>query len=199
MKKTILYVHGKGGSYKEAEQYVKNCEGYEIVGVDYEVDFPWIVEKKIKAEYDKLHKSNKDIYIIANSVGAYFTMHTLQNHEIKKALFISPIVDMERLIMDMMSWANVSEKDLCEQGEIETEFGETLSWQYLEYVRKNPIIWNVPTEILYAGNDNLTSRQTIESFATEHNANLTIMKNGEHWFYTEEQLAFLDNWMRNAI
>jgi len=83
MKKTILYVHGKGGSYKEAEQYVKNCEGYEIVGVDYEVDFPWIVEKKIKAEYDKLHENNKDIYIIANSVGAYFTMHTLQNHEIK--------------------------------------------------------------------------------------------------------------------
>jgi len=25
------------------------------------------------------------------------------------------------------------------------------------------------------------------------------MENGEHWFHTEEQLAFLDNWMRGAF
>lgn len=58
------------------------------------------------------------------------------------------------------------------------------------YVRENPISWNVPTEILYAGNDNLTSRQTVDRFINNHNSNLTIMENGEHWFHTDEQLAF---------
>ena len=67
------------------------------------------------------------------------------------------------------------------------------------YVRENPISWNVPTEILYAGNDNLTSRQTVDRFVNSHNSNLTVMDNGEHWFYTDEQLAFLDNWMKKAV
>ncbi len=25
---------------------------------------------------------------------------------------------------------------------------------------------------------------------------LTIMKNGEHWFHTEEQMKFLDSWIK---
>ena len=35
MKKAILYIHGKGGSHLEAEQYRKNCFGFDIFGVDY--------------------------------------------------------------------------------------------------------------------------------------------------------------------
>ncbi len=95
--------------------------------------------------------------------------------------------------------ANVSEKDLCGRGEIPTDFGETLSWKYLCFVRENPITWNVPTEILYAGHDNLVSRQTVNEFISSHNAHLTVMENGEHWFHTDEQLAFLDVWMKEAI
>lgn len=199
MKKAILYVHGKGGSYLEAQQYKKNCQGFDIIGIDYNIDFPWVVQNQIQAAYDKVHEKYDDIYLIANSIGAYFAMHTLQDCDIKKALFISPMLDMERFILDMMCRANVSEKDLYEKGEIPTDFGETLSWKYLCFVRENPIVWNVPTEILYAGNDNLVSYQTVNQFISSHNAHLTVMKNGEHWFHTEEQLAFLDSWMKNAI
>ena len=67
--------------------------------------------------------------------------------KINRAFFISPIVNMEKLITDMMSWANVTEEDLQEKKYIETEFGETLSLEYLSYVRKHPIIWNVRTDI----------------------------------------------------
>jgi hypothetical protein len=40
------------------------------------------------------------------------------------------------------------------------------------------------------------SIDTITNFAKKHNASLTIMENGEHWFHTEEQMAFLDNWIK---
>lgn len=36
-------------------------------------------------------------------------------------------------------------------------------------------------------------------FVNKHNARLTVLENGEHWFHTEEQLAFLDKWLRNVI
>ena len=199
MKKAILYIHGKGGNYLEAEQYKKNCLGFDIIGIDYNEYLPWIVQNQIKTVYDKVSKEYQHIFIIANSIGAYFAMHSLQNKKIEKALFISPILDMEKLILNMMSWANVSEKELYEKGEIPTDFGETLSSEYLSFVRENPIKWNIKTEILYAENDNLTSRQTVDTFIKSHNANLTIMENGEHWFHTDEQIAFLDEWMKKVI
>lgn len=199
MKKAILYIHGKGGSHLEAEQYKKNCLGFDIIGIDYNDYLPWIVQNKIRPVYDKVRKRYDYIYVIANSVGAYFAMHTLQTCAIEKALFISPVLDMEQLILDMMNWADVSENDLREKKEIPTDFGEVLSWKYLCFVRENPIKWNVPTEILYAGNDNLISRQTVSGFMSNHDVNLTVMENGEHWFHTDEQLAFLDIWMKEAI
>lgn len=199
MKKAILYIHGKGGNAKEANRYQSICIGYDIYGLDYKGEFPWDTQDEIENEYKKLAMEYDEMIIVANSIGAYFCMNALQGQKIKKALFISPIVDMEKLITDMMGWANVTEKELCQKGEIETQFGETLSWKYLEYVRNHPINWKVPTAILYADQDHLTSRKTIESYIQNHNSSLTIMENGEHWFHTDEQLAFLDRWITMNI
>ena len=122
-----------------------------------------------------------------------------QVEQLEKAFLISPIVNMEKLICDMMLWANVNESELAEKKEIKTDFGETLSWDYLCYVRENQIEWNVPTYMLYGEKDNLTSFETISKFANQMNASLTVMRNGEHWFHTDEQMEFLDNWIRQSI
>lgn len=103
---------------------------------------------------------------------------------------------MDQLISDMMLWANVTEDFLREKKEIRTTFGETLSWKYLCYVRENQVTWTIPTHILYGEKDNLTSYETILEFVKQIQATLTVMKNGEHWFHTEEQLLFLDDWIK---
>ena len=170
MTKAVLYIHGKGGSHLEVEQYRKNCPDYDMIGVAYDEYLPWIVQHQIQEAYNKAQQKHDSIYIIANSIGAYFAMLALQDFPIEKALFISPVVDMEQLILDMMGWAGVSETELKEKEEIPTDFEETLSWKYLCYVREHPIFWNVPTSILYASNDNLVSRKTIDAFIhTKHN------------------------------
>lgn len=199
MKKGILYVHGKGGSHLEAENYRENCLGFDILGVEYDEYFPWIVQDKIKKLYENMKEKYDEIYLLANSIGAYFVMHTLQRYDITKALFISPILDMEQLILDMIFWVGTTEEELKEKREIETSFGETLSWEYLKFVRENPINWNIPTEILYGEKDNLTPFKIVETFVIKHNARLTVMKEGEHWFHTEEQIKFLNEWMRKNI
>jgi hypothetical protein len=35
------------------------------------------------------------------------------------------------------------------------------------------------------------------AFAQAHHANLTIMDSGDHWFHTNAQMQFLDNWIRD--
>ena len=142
-----------------------------------------------------IYRNYKTVEVIANSIGAYFAINALSNQQIEKAYFISPVVDMERLIADMMIWANVTEDELKEKKEIQTTFGETLSWDYLCYARENPIIWEIPTHILYGEKDNLTAYGTIFEFVQRTNSTLSIMKNGEHWFHTDEQMKFLDEWI----
>ena len=117
---------------------------------------------------------------------------------IERAYFISPIVDMERLILDMLRWAGVTERRLEQEKRIRTDFGEELPWAYLEYVRAHPTAWNVPTEILYGSGDTLQSLETIRTFAERWHAGVTVMEGGEHWFHTEEQMRFLDAWMREC-
>ena len=196
MKNTVLYIHGKGGGPSESEHYKPLFRCCDVIGLDYKTFSPWKTGKEINAAVKKLKTEYESIILIANSIGAFCSMNAEIDSLIEKAYFISPIVDMEKLITDMMAWANVTEDDLKRRGVICTDFGEDLSWDYLCYVRDHPIRWNCPTAILYGSRDDLTSYDTISTFLEMHSANLTIMENGEHWFHTEEQMKFLDKWIQ---
>ena len=118
----------------------------------------------------------------------------LSSEKLEKALLVSPVVDMETLILSMMQGAHVTEEQLKAAGEIPTEMGETLSWPYLCWVREHPLQWHTPTQVLYGDKDALTSRAVMERFRRQSGAHLTILQGGEHWFHTEVQLAVLQSW-----
>ena len=195
----VIYIHGKGGNGAEAEHYNLMFPSCNVIGLEYKSFTPWEAGMEIHAAVAELNAGYDRIILIANSIGAYFSMNADIERFVTHAFFISPIVDMEKLITEMMGWAGVTELELQEKETIHTDFGEDLSWEYLSYVREHPVDWNVPTDILYGSADNLTSADTITVFAQAHHASITIMENGEHWFHTEEQMQFLDNWLKNKL
>jgi len=200
MKKVIVYVHGKGGSAQEANYYRKFFDdNFDIIGFDYKSETPWEAKKEFEKYFADIFSKYNNVLLIANSIGAYFSLISLSKFPIKKALFISPVVDMESLILDMLNRENISEEELRLKKVIHTSFAETLSWEYLSFARSNPIICNIPSTILYGKNDNITSFKTIIDFSEKINADLTVMENGEHWFHTEEQMLFLDNCFEKFI
>ena len=197
MDKVVIYIHGKGGNAEESVHYEPLFSDCDVVGLNYTAQFPWEAKKEFPPLFDSICKHYKSVQIIANSIGAYFAINALSDNQIDKAYFISPIKKKKKLIRDMMFWANVTEDELRDKKEIKTSFGETLSWDYLRYVKENPITWKIPTYILFGAKDNLTSYATISEFAKQINAPLTVMRNGKHWFHTEEQMKFLDDWINN--
>lgn len=199
MKQLVIYIHGKGGTAEEAQHYQSLFGNSDVIGFDYQSQNPWDAKDEFSNYYDLHSKGYEDVVLVANSIGAYFSMNALAKKKISKAFFISPVVDMEKLITDMMKLSNVTEDELQSKKEIATELGEVLSWEYLCYVRKYPIEWNIPTCILYGKNDSLTSIETISEFSKEIGATLTVMDDGEHWFHTDSQMKFLDDWIRNSI
>ena len=193
--KAVLYVHGKGGNAAEAAFYEAIFPECDVMGFDYKAETPWESIGEFQAEAKRLLSEYDSVVLVANSIGAYFSLLSLADMPIEKAYFISPIANMEKLILDMLEWAGVTEDEIKEKGVIATDFGEDLSWEYLTWVRSHPVSWHIPTEILYGSEDNLQSMDTVKAFAAGCGAGLTVMEHGEHWFHTEEQLRFLREWL----
>ncbi len=199
MNKAVIYIHGQGGNAKEADHYKALFKGCDVVGLDYAAQTPWEAKEEFPVLLEPICKEHRSVQMVANSIGAYFAMQALADWPIEQAWFISPVVNMEKLITNMMAWAGVTEKELREKGKIPTAFGQTLSWEYLCYAREHSVRWDIPTHILYGEKDTLTSYPTISAFAEQIHADLTVMKDGEHWFHTPEQMQFLDDWVRRFL
>lgn len=205
-RRVYLYIHGKNGCKEEAERFANTaCAcGWQVLAIDLpehgsrkngpEKLVPWVVIPELQAVYARMQPVWPHIRLYGISIGAWFAMQALQETTPEKALLVSPVVDMETLITNMMQGTNVTETQLQAAGKIPTSFGETLSWPYLCWVREHPLQWHTPTQVLYGDKDALTSRTELEQFRQQSGAHLTIMEGGEHWFRTPLQLAVLQSW-----
>lgn len=211
-RKVFLYVHGQGGYKEEAENFANiACQfGYQVLSVDLPEHGdrkgvtnsfdPWHIVPELSSMMDYAKSQWKYISLFANSIGAWFSMLSLEKEKLEKCLFVSPVLDMKQLISKMMVWANVSEARLKEERVIPTTFGHTLTWEYWTYTLSHPIVnWTTPTRILYGENDSLIERDTVDQFVRKYHCKLTVMEKGEHRFHTEQQLAIMSKWVRKEL
>ncbi|WP_101697067.1 alpha/beta hydrolase [Clostridium minihomine] len=140
------------------------------------------------------------VSLFACSMGAFFSLLEYHNEPLNQSLFLSPVVDMQRIISNLMTWFDVSEEQLKSRQEIQTPIGQTLYWDYYCYVREHPIQkWDSQTFILYGENDNLCERETINSFVHRFGCQLAVVESGEHYFHTHQQLADFSAWAKQNI
>ena len=143
---------------------------------------------------------SNNISLFACSMGAYFSLLTYRDLPLEQCLFLSPVLNMERIINNMMSWFNVSEDRLKVEKEIETPIGQTLYWDYYCYVKSNPIdTWDKPTAILYGSDDNLSEFDVVSDFVERYHCKLHVLEHGEHYFHTDEQLRYFRQWLGDTI
>ena len=137
-----------------------------------------------------------DISLFACSMGAYFSLLAFHDAALGRCLFLSPVLDMERLIRNMMVWKGVTEENLEAEKDIPIPNGPALSWDYFSYVKAHPVTrWNKQTDILYGTEDNITERDVVMAFCSKFGCKLTVLENGEHFFYSSEQLSFYRKWL----
>lgn len=209
--KVYIYVHGKMSDKESAETFAQIAEnkGYQTISFD----LPEHGERKSKNYrcdiwngISDLHQISfytfanwKSVSLFACSLGAYFSLQAYKDITFEKCFFLSPIVNMEYLIKNMFQWFHVTEEMLYTKREIPTPI-DTLSWDYFQYVKKNPVTrWNSPTYILYGGKDNLQSLQVIENFAKTNHVALTISEQSEHSFMGNEDDEMIKNWLYDNL
>ena len=138
-----LYVHGQHGCKEEAEDFAEIAVnyGWQVLSIDLpehgergaETNCfdPWHVVPELAEVMDVSKRQWETISLRANSIGAWFSMLAFEKERLESCLFVSPILDMHNLIANMMRWADVSRERLEQEKMIDTNFGHTLSWEYL--------------------------------------------------------------------
>ena len=203
-EKVFLFVHGLHGRKEEALAFAEVAvpKGYQVMGIDLPVERteqrepssslewpsrdgrrqsqrkPWEVLPLLNDICDYLYDNWQSVSVRANSIGSWFTLLAFQSKKVEQALLVSPILDMKRFI------------ELMPQREDD----------YYEWVVNNPITsWAAPTYILRPEVDLIVNEEVGYDFISQHQCQVTIMPDGEHWFHTPEQLAFLKAWEEKTI
>lgn len=213
-KKLVLAVHGNMSNKEDVpiDIFAKNAvdNGYQVLSFDLPQHgerksdkTPFKVQHCVKdletvMEYAKLRWEY--ISLFANSIGAYFSLITFENESLEKVWFLSPVVDMQRVIENMMISFDISEEKLKQEKTINTPIGHTLYWDYYSYVKEHRVnIWHIPTYILYGSKDVISDTDTITKFSQHFSCQLKIIQDAEHYFHTEEQLKILDEWIKETV
>ncbi len=143
---------------------------------------------------------SKETSLFGCSMGAYFSLLACGNVPLRQCLFLSPVVDMERLIRGMMAALDVSEARLEREKRIPTPFGQTLDWDYYSYVKARPVnAWKHPTAILHADGDKVSEPAAVAAFAHKFGCRLQTVPDAEHYFHTETHLSVFRQWLRETI
>ena len=134
-------------------------------------------------------------------IGAYMSLLAFNETDFaEKYLLVSPVVDMENIILGMMKADGITDESLYKEGEIPASSGQLLSWKYLCYARVNPVkTFCADTSILYGENDMLIPHNIIGDFAEKSNCLLTVMEGAGHWFHTGNQIDFMRKRLEKSL
>ena len=156
---------------------------------------PWNGKKDLEAVYAYAEGIWDEISIFACSLGAYFSLLSYGKMKLSKCLFLSPVVNMKKIIDNMMFYNGVDEERLNKEKFIPIENGPALEWEYYTYVKDNPIDnWDKNTYILHGGKDILSEVVEVRNFANKNLLSLEELEHAEHFFHTDEELEYLKKW-----
>ena len=208
--RVYVHVHGKMSRKEYAESFaaIAEAKGYQTLSFDLpehgertdsERCDVWNGVADLKTISDYAFANWERVSLYACSIGAYFSLNAYNAMPFEKALFQSPIVDMERLVKNMMLWSGVTEAELESKEEIPSPV-DTLRWDYYQYIISHPITqWSIQTAILYGGKDNLQPEESVRAFAEKFGCSLTVSENSEHPFMAQSDALIVENWLCRNI
>ena len=199
-KKVAVYIHGLHGSAIEADNFSYLKNEYDVVGLDYEDGNPWELGGFLREEFEKLTKNYKEIILIANSIGAFYSYEYLSDFNIKHAFFISPVASMQQIVLNLMMENKITRSELEDKQLVKLDNGLTFSNKFFKHVSNDKDNWKVKTDILYGSLDDLVYIENIADFLAEHPESKLTIKNGAgHYFRTDEEKEFIKNWIWSTL
>ena len=194
-KKTIIYIHPKGWNSLKVKDIQSIKVGYEIKEIKCDINDVQKEGNKVKEKFSEILEEHQEIVLIASSMACFYAIEYLSSYDIKKAYFISPIIDMYQYIFDLMNKYHVTERKLKEEKFVQLEDGQLLSYDLYQHVLADHDEWKIPTDIIYGDQDRVVFIENIADFLAYHDSRLSICINADHNFSKKENQLFLKEWL----
>lgn len=197
--KAMLYIPEHRNSTGEAALFSKDCPGYDMVDFSYRLYNPWEIKSSIQKKYCELREKYDVVAIMAKGVGAYFAIDSLGEEQVDKALFVSPVIDVECFIQTILEKTGISEDKLFEEQVISSGYDQDLSWEQYDYFKKNVLSWSSDADVIMGSDDKYENVELIKSFAKANQCELCIIEGANHDFDSPEQQSEFREWLQNKV
>ena len=121
-----------------------------------------------------------EVSLLANSIGAYFSLCDTPAGTFERAWLISPLLDLEYYIRDMMAEYSVTDEQLEAQTVIDTPRG-VLDWPYLRFVEEHPAKLDTPIWIIRGDQDEMVPLGILSRFVGAPGVELVQIEGGQHF------------------
>lgn len=208
----IVAVHGMLGSKDDFALLAEEAaaKGFQVLSFDLPeygerkgqgiVCNPPNAVKDLASVMDYAQTLSRRISLYACSLGAYFSLLAYPDIPLEQCLFQSPVVDMSRLIANMMKAAGVSEERLQAEQVIANPYGPPLEWEYYSYVLQHPIEhWAAPTAILIGSEDEVSETKVVKDFANHYHSDLSLIEGSRHYLHRHEEVLAIRKWIADHL
>ena len=137
-------------------------------------------------------EANK-ISLLAISVGAYAALCDTPSGTFERAWLVSPLLDLERYVRDVMSTYSVTDERLEAKTVINTPRA-SLSWPDLCFLTEHPVRLDMPSWTIRGSRDDVVPMEALSRFLSAPGAELVEIAGGPHFLGEPPYLDTVASW-----
>lgn len=115
---------------------------------------------EVRAFAQLARSQSSEVGLLAGSIGAYFSLCDTPARTFERAWLVSPLIDLEYYIRDVMAEYSVTDEQLEAQTVIDTPRA-ALEWPYLRFVEEHPARLDIPAWIIRGDQDEMVPLDTL--------------------------------------
>jgi len=154
---------------------------------------PMDASPEVRAFARLARSQSTEVSLLANSIGAYFSLCDTPAGTFERAWMVSPLLDLEYYIRDIMAEYSVTDEQLEAQTVIDTPRG-VLERSYLRFVEEHPARLNAPSWIIRGDQDEVVPLNALSRFVGAPGVELVQVEGGQHFLGQPPHLDTVVAW-----
>lgn len=152
-----------------------------------------VASPEIRAFARLARSQSTEVGLLASSVGAYFALCDTPVGTFERAWLVSPLIDLEYYIRDVMTEYSVTDEQLEAETVIDTPRA-MLEWPYLRFVEDHPARLDIPSWTIRGDRDEVVPLDALSQFVGAPGAELVQVEGGQHFLGRPPHLDTVVAW-----
>ena len=154
-----------------------------------------VTSPEVRAFAQLARSQSTEVGLLASSIGAYFSLCDTPTGTFERAWLVSPLIDLEYYIRDVMAEYSVTDEQLEAETVIDTPRA-VLEWPYLRFVEEHPARLDIPSWTIRGDQDEVVPLDALSRFVSAPGVELVQIEGGQHFLGQPPHLETVVAWFK---